>query len=159
MIFRRKHKLNAQSSTVMFNGELHHCPSKLEAAVGGIVDNLRVLGEASELRAQHSVRLDADRTWKVDYSYFSKSLNERVWVEAKGKRDARFRKNLKLWRDGAGPGRLEIWEGHWSRPICIEVIYPSANPAQAKRKPLICPHCQRDFNAELIRAQFDEESG
>lgn len=108
----------------MFNGEWIYCASALEAAVGAMIDNLRVLGEASELRFQHCVDLGFGSRWKVDFSYMSKTLGERVFVEAKGKWDALARDKKNRWKNGAGAGRLEIWQGNWRRPVCTEVIYP-----------------------------------
>lgn len=130
-MFRRNgHKYNARKTKTVFDGVDIYCPSALEAAVGSQIEMLRKIGEATELRYQHAVNLGMGVKWKVDFSYWSKALKERVWAEAKGKWDAGALIKKKMWINGAGPGRLEIWQGSWRRPICTGVFYPKSLGAE-----------------------------
>ena len=44
--------------------------------------------------------------------------------EAKGKWTADAGIKLRLWREGLGPGTLEIWTGNWRNPVLSEIITP-----------------------------------
>lgn len=126
----RRHKFGA----VRTNGHR----SKLEAAVRQILDLRQRAGEISDIKCEQSVLLGTEtvlnlrtgksRTrniqWKVDFSFIEVNTNTRVWCEAKGVETRLYRKQLRLWREGAGPGKLEIWKGDWRRPELVEVVIP-----------------------------------
>ena len=100
-----------------------HCQgyhSKLEAAVGSILE-LRVRAdEIDELRRQHAVQLGG-RRWKCDFSYRNKRTGITVWVEAKGFITREWLWIKEMWKQ-CGPGRLEVWGGSYQRPYTIEVL-------------------------------------
>lgn len=110
--------------------------SKLERAVYQILLLREKAGEISDIRQQESVLLGYEeivnartlkrRTrairWKVDFSFFDRYKLTRVYCEAKGVETSLYRKQLRLWREGAGPGELEIWKGNYRRPTLTEVV-------------------------------------
>lgn len=110
--------------------------SMLEAAVYQILELRQKAGHIADLKQQVSVELGEEFfvsantgkikkrivRWKVDFSYFDKALRQTVWAEAKGVETAHYRKQKRLWKAGAGPGRLEIYKGSWRRPRLVEVI-------------------------------------
>lgn len=98
--------------------------SKLEAAV---VEKYRVLeraGEISELKLQPLVYFSCGMRWRPDAVYFCHDRNCRVWVEAKGVWGKNGRVCVNLWRDGYGPGPLELWKGDFRSPVLVETIIP-----------------------------------
>ena len=112
--------------------------SKLERAVYEILTWREKSGEISDIKCQHSVTLGTEtiqnyRTqekrervlrWKVDFSFIDNKTGNRVWCEAKGVEGPLYRRQLKMWRAGAGPGLLEIWKGDYRRPTCVEIVKP-----------------------------------
>lgn len=110
-------------------------PSKLEAAVYGVL-KLRVLsGELRDVRLQHRIELEdkiGRQNWKVDFSATVVATGEIVWVEAKGNlKDRRYIRNRSLWRKD-GPGVLEIWSGSYKNPEQVDTILPK-NATTPKR--------------------------
>ena len=99
--------------------------SKLEAAVGKILDFRLRAGEIDELRRQHAVSLGG-RKWKCDFSYRNKRTGVTVWVEAKGFVTREWLWIKEMWKL-IGPGRLEVWGGHYSRPFTTEVLEGGRN--------------------------------
>lgn len=112
--------------------------SKLEAAVFGILKLRERAKEIRNIRIKRGVLLAVetvknqrtgkerkrDVRWKVDFSFERVSDGVRVWCEAKGVESDLYHRQLRLWRDGAGPGPLEIWKGSWQRPILVELVIP-----------------------------------
>ena len=103
--------------------------SKLENAVYQILKLREKAGEISDIRQQDCVDLGFGIRWKVDFSFFMKNVTDkffgkRVYVEAKGVKTERYRMCLKLWEGGQGPGPLEIWEGHYLKPMIKQIIIP-----------------------------------
>lgn len=97
--------------------------SKLEAAVYQILLLREKSGEISDITKQTRVHLGCGIYWRVDFSFCVNAAGCRVWAEAKGVKGERYRICLKLWRDH-GPGPLEIWEGHYSKPYLKEIVIP-----------------------------------
>lgn len=112
--------------------------SKLEEAVYQRLLLREKAGEITDISRQSSVVLGTEtvenaitgkkrvRTirWKVDFSFLIVKPEEQVWAEAKGIETKTYRKQLRLWREGAGPGKLEIWKGDWHRPKIVEIVDP-----------------------------------
>lgn len=101
-------------------------PSKLESAVNQILFLRERAGEIRNIRRQHRVDLGFGILWKVDFSFELCATDETVFCEAKGIEDATYKHKVKMWRNGAGPGKLEIWKGDYRRPVLVEVISPRA---------------------------------
>ena len=127
--FPKKNKYTAKKTSFVLNGEVMHAPSRLEAAVGDALEAQRLAGVAIDCRYQHGVNLGFGVRWKVDFSFTDVLTGETVWREAKGKWDAGALIKKRMWKNGAGPGRLEVWKGNYSRGgikiFCSEVIYPT----------------------------------
>jgi hypothetical protein len=65
--------------------------------------------------------------WKVDFSFEQRQKDDTwvmTWCEAKGFNTADFKIKLKMWREGAGPGPLELWKGNARAPKLVEIIIP-----------------------------------
>jgi len=99
-------------------------PSKLEASVFQVLCLREKAGEIRDVKRQPSVKLTPSITWKVDFSFTHSLTGETAYCEAKGKWTEAAGLKLRLWRDGFGPGPLEIWQGNWSRPVLVEVVVP-----------------------------------
>lgn len=127
---RREHKFNADTSG---GGS-----SKLERSVHALLLLREKSGEIDDIKRQCSVELGIEivisaRTqkerrriirWKVDFCFRVVKTDERMWAEAKGIETRLYRKQLRLWREGAGPGRIEIWKGNYRRPRLVEIVEP-----------------------------------
>lgn len=98
--------------------------SKLEAEVYKILKLREKAGQIQDLCQQQRVDLSCNIFWKVDFSFVETATNRRVWAEAKGVETERYRLCLKLWKGGHGPGKLEIWKGHYTCPRLIEIVEP-----------------------------------
>lgn len=90
----------------------------------GILQLRERAGEISDIKRQQTVVLqDGPRevriTWKVDFSFIEKG--ELVYAEAKGVETADYKLKLKLWRK-LKPAPLEIYKGHYRRPVLVERI-------------------------------------
>lgn len=101
-------------------------PSKLEASVYGILQARELAGEITNIKRQQVVILqDGPREvkidWKLDFSYERVSDDVLCYVEAKGFETEDFKLKLKLWRKNP-PAPLEIYKGHYSRPMLAESI-------------------------------------
>lgn len=101
-------------------------PSKLEAAVYGILLTRERLGEIKSIKRQQTVVLqDGGRetkiTWRVDFSFSDCATDACCYAEAKGFETADYKIKLKLWRANP-PARLEIYKGDYRRPKLVEVI-------------------------------------
>jgi hypothetical protein len=105
-------------------------PSKLEAAVYQILCLRERAGEIKDIRRQHCVDLGYDIRWKVDFSFTECATGETVWAEAKGQWTADASIKLRMWKNGRGPGKLEIWRGDYRRPQLVEVIEPKKMKAE-----------------------------
>jgi hypothetical protein len=92
--------------------------SKLEAAVGSMLKIRMRAGEISDVQRQQGVKLGT-RFWKCDFCYQEKG--ELVFCEAKGFQQREWLWIKEMWKL-VGPGKLEIWGGHYSRPQTIEVL-------------------------------------
>lgn len=112
--------------------------SKLERAVYQILLLREKSGEIKDIECQRSVELGTETftsarsgavktrkvKWKPDFSFTIVKTGSRVWCEAKGVETRLYRKQLNLWRGGAGPGDLEIWKGDYRRPYLSEIVRP-----------------------------------
>ena len=110
--------------------------SKLERAVYELLLLREKAGEIKDIRKQVGVDLAREtvknlrtgkervRTvrWKVDFSFVCKKTGRTVYCEAKGVETPLYRRQLRLWREGAGPGNLEIWKGDYRRPRMVDFI-------------------------------------
>lgn len=98
--------------------------SKLESAVYELLLLRQKAGEIKNIKKQHSVDLGLGVRWKVDFSFELVETGERIWCEAKGIEGEGYRLKRTMWKNGAGPGPLEIWKGSHARPRLIETIIP-----------------------------------
>lgn len=114
----KKNKFSAQKTADGF-------PSKLEASVYQQLLLRERAKDIKDIRRQHCVDLGLGVRWKVDFSFTECATGQTVWAEAKGIEDRGYKLKLKMWRNGAGPGRIEIWKGTWQRPHLVEVVVPS----------------------------------
>lgn len=101
-------------------------PSKLEAAVGALLELRQKAGEISDIKRQQTVVLqDGPRSvkisWRVDFSYVDNQTREVWYCEAKGLRSREYLLKLKMWRANP-PANLEIYEGSYKRPTLVERI-------------------------------------
>jgi hypothetical protein len=131
----KRHKYGAE---IKRSGPHEPSGSKLERAVYGILILRERAGEIKDIRCQASVTLGTEvvtnfvtgktRTktirWKVDFAFTVVKTGVRTWCEAKGMESALYRKQLRLWREGAGPGPLEIWKGSYRRPTQTDLVTP-----------------------------------
>lgn len=108
-------------------------PSKLEKAVYEILCLRERAGEIRDIKRQATVHLYGRLKWKVDFSFTVVETGETVWAEAKGKWTEDARIKLNLWRDGLGPGKLELWEGKYQRPILKDVVIPKGDGSGRER--------------------------
>lgn len=101
-------------------------PSKLEAAVYGILLGREKLGEIKEIKRQQTVILqegsrETKITWRVDFSFIETKTGEVCYAEAKGFETADYKLKLKLWRANP-PATLEIYQGSYKQPKLTERI-------------------------------------
>ena len=126
--------------------------SKLEASVFDLLTLREKAGEIRDIRCQHTVDLGFDIRWRVDYSFEEVATSERVWAEAKGLETPDYALKLKLWRNGCGPGRLEIWKGTHVRPRLVEVVKPHGMK-QAHPDCVACPGSPLADELESVEAE------
>lgn len=99
-------------------------PSKLEAAVYQLLLLRERMGEIKNISRQPSVKLTrAAIGYKPDFKYIDCKTGETVHVEAKGQETEGYSIRKRLWKY-YGPGRLEIYKGHYRRPGLQEVVVP-----------------------------------
>lgn len=101
-------------------------PSKLEEAVFNILCLREKAKEIKDIRRQHRIDLGFGILWKVDFSFIEVATGETVLAEAKGFEDATYRHKVKMFKNGAGKNKLEIWKGTYSSPFLSETIIPKA---------------------------------
>lgn len=125
---RNSHKYGAKKTTCALN---HPHPSKLEAAVCAMLQIRERAKEISELKWIAPVDLfyivagEQQRVrWKVDFSFIESRSGQTMWAEAKGVETADYKQRKKLWKQGAGPGPLEVWKGNAARPRIVEIVIP-----------------------------------
>lgn len=113
--------------------------SKLERSVYEVLLLREKAGRIKDIECQSTVDLGTEavtnirtgkvRTrmirWKVDFSFTDVETDKRVWCEAKGVETRLYRKQLRLWREGAGPGVLEIYKGSYLNPTLVQIIKPT----------------------------------
>ncbi len=144
---RKKSKYNAEKTGDGF-------PSKLEASVYNILHLREKAGEVIDIKRQDTVNLFGKIRWKVDFSFIEVRSGERVWAEAKGVWTKDGRQKYQMWKDGLGPGRLEIWQGNYRNPILSEVVIPKALQGGAVSNLMLSEavmHRQSDEVVELRR--------
>lgn len=103
-------------------------PSKLEAAVFQMLCFREKAGEIRDIQRQAHVDLGFGITWKVDFSAHHVATKQTFWVEAKGAWTEAALLKLRMWRNGAGPGPLEVWKGNYRKPELVETVYPRRSP-------------------------------
>jgi hypothetical protein len=118
----RRHKYGARKTTCALN---HPHPSALEAAVCALLQLREKARDISMLKWIASVDLGYGIRWKCDFSFLDRD-GKPTWAEAKGAEDATYKHKIKMWRNGAGPGPIEIWKGTWQRPRLVEIVTPKA---------------------------------
>jgi hypothetical protein len=119
---KRKNKYNAKRTADGF-------PSKFEAAVFQILLLRERAGEIRGIRRQHCVDLGYRIRWKIDFSFTDVDSGRTVFAEAKGFPDQVYKMKLKMYRNGAGEHKLEIWKGTWRKPYLAEVFDPAKGGA------------------------------
>jgi hypothetical protein len=118
----KSHKYGARRSVCASAGHPH--PSALEASVCDLLHLRQHAREIQDLKWQATVHLTRSVRWKIDWSFTVCATGEACFAEAKGKWTADAGIKLNLWRDGFGPGRLEIWQGTHKRPRLVEIVVP-----------------------------------
>lgn len=114
---RWKNKYNAVRTADGF-------PSKLEASVYQILKLREKAGDIKDIRRQHVVDLGYGVRWRVDFSFVDCKTGERIYAESKGVECEGYRLKRTMWKNGAGPGLLEIWKGNHTKPRLVETIEP-----------------------------------
>lgn len=100
----------------------YNFPSKLHAAVYGILKILERAGKLSNIRHEVSIQIVGKLKWKADFVAFDEEKQKDVVHEAKGFMNDRFKAIMQAW-DGHGPMDLNIWSGSYVRPTIIKTIY------------------------------------
>lgn len=121
MIWRRRQVKNKFGAVRTADG----FPSKLEASVYQMLQLREKAGELKDIQRQASVTLSEARIrYKADFSAIVVATGGKIYIEAKGAETERFRMIKKLWAAYMREP-LEIWKGHWRRPVLVETIVPS----------------------------------
>jgi len=120
--FGRKNKYRATRTDDGFS-------SKLEKAVFIKLKDREVLGLIKDIKRQQTVELqgggrDTRITWRVDFSFVNVANGALEYAEAKGVETNDYLIKLKLWR-GNPKHALEIWKGHYTRPVLALRIEPT----------------------------------
>lgn len=84
-------------------------PSKLERDVFAELKWLEFAGNLKDVKRYDTVRLTMFVRWKCDFTAWHVCDDEKIWIEAKGFYDRRFRVIKDLWRE-YGPGKLWIYK-------------------------------------------------
>lgn len=101
--------------------------SKLEASVYQLLCLRQKAGEIHSIQCQDHVYLSRARIHYIpDFKCLDAKTKQYFWVEAKGYANDRWPTKKKLWKF-YGPGRLEIWGGHYLRPCLTEEVIPIAS--------------------------------
>lgn len=120
---KRGHKYNAEKALCQWAKHPH--PSKLEAAVCDMLHLREAGGDIRNLKWQATVHLGFGVKWKVDFKFEQSPDWHERWAEAKGKEDRDFKLKFRMWKEGCGPGPLEMWRGEWRRPYLERVYWPA----------------------------------
>jgi hypothetical protein len=128
---KRGHKYNAKKTKCEAG---HNHPSALESSVCKILHQREEAGEISAIKWIAPVELGFGVRWKVDFSFVLTESGKTVYCEAKGVEDAGYKVKKKMWENGAGPGRLEIWKGSHKKPKLFKVIEPKKVKTKRARK-------------------------
>jgi hypothetical protein len=99
-------------------------PSTLERDTYGILEWRQKAGEIRGLKRYATVELAYGILWKIDFTFEITATGERCWAEAKGKWTADALLKLRMWKNGAGPGKLEIWNASRQGPQLTQVVIP-----------------------------------
>lgn len=133
----KPHKYGAKRTTV--DGIAF--PSQLEADTYSAIMLLKQADVLKDVRLQHTVefmtylgyqRKPTVERYKIDFSFYYRPLETRVWCEAKGVRTNRWVRCEKLWRlEGPGPLVIVTAE-HYSRSMIripyMPQIFPKGKP-------------------------------
>ena len=104
----------------------HNHPSALESAVCDLCLLRQRAGEIKSYQAQAQVYLTkAQVGYKADFKCI-KPDGSPFWIESKGVPGVRWIVIQRLWRV-YGPGPLEIWAGHYTRPTLVKTIIPEGD--------------------------------
>ncbi len=85
-------------------------PSQLEEAVYAELLYLQKAGKLRDVSRYPSVHLAGNLRWKCDFIAYDLTLNQTVYIEAKGFEDARFNAIKQVW-PALGPGLMRIYKG------------------------------------------------
>jgi len=100
--------------------------SRLEANTYLELEKREKLGYITNLKLQDRLYLGPERfQYTPDFKCLDLMTNEEFWVEAKGMECPTWRRNYRLWKNGKGPGRLEIYKGN--PPKIVEVLIPKSD--------------------------------
>lgn len=106
--------------------------SKLEKALGDYLNGLVMAGDLSDLKEQVRVRVccrspdcrhDEKIEYIADFSAIETKSGERIYIEAKGFDEPKWRLKRRLWKH-TGPGRLQVWKGSYKKFYLDEEITP-----------------------------------
>lgn len=124
----KAHKYGARKTKCPLD---HPHPSALEAAICTLLQLRERAKEIHSLKWIAPVDLiysvagkEHSKRWKVDFSFVETRSGTAMWAEAKGVETADYKQRRDLWKQGAGPGPLEIWKGSHARPRIAEIILP-----------------------------------
>lgn len=129
-------------------------PSMLEKAVCKIMALRERAGEIRNVKRQASVQLIPGVRWKVDFGFEYVATGEPGWAEAKGRWDRGASMRLRIWKNGAGPGKLEIWEGAHAKPTMTKVVVPKRHHDAAETHD-VCPHCNKPLGIAVTDTDLE----
>jgi len=110
----------------------HSHRSKLEASVCQILFLREKAKEIVVLQVEDHIKLsDAEIVYVADFKCMNLHTSELFWVEAKGFAAPTWPIKKKLWKF-YGPGKLEIWTGHYNSPTLSETIAPKTKSPLAR---------------------------
>jgi hypothetical protein len=121
MSFQKKHKFGARRTFCSIG---HHHPSALEASVCEILILREKAGDIRNLKYQQTVHLAYGVKWKIDWAFEQGPKWISSFAEAKGADTSDFKLKLRMFREGAGDGPLELWRGTHKRPYLEKIIIP-----------------------------------
>ena len=132
VMFPKTNKFGAKKTLCKWAAHPH--PSRLEASVCDLLALRQKAGDIRELKWQHTVHLAFGIKWKVDWSFEQEVRDgthdgyftfwQQRFAEAKGVEDRGFKLKLRMWKEGCGPGPLELWRGSYQRPYLDRIYFP-----------------------------------
>lgn len=100
--------------------------SKLERSVFDLLCLMEKAGEIQNIKCQDHVYLTEARIIMIpDFKVFDLTLEQNIWIEAKGYESDIWRIKRRLWKV-YGPGRLRVYKAKGKALFMSEELYPRA---------------------------------